>query len=101
MSRKSTDGSLVVYDPRGVVAAEPIPPAPRIPGFAGLRLGVLDNAKWNAGKLLRRLAARLEDRFDLAAVNYYRKESFSKAAAPELIARIARENDAVVTAIGD
>jgi hypothetical protein len=34
-------------------------------------------------------------------VNYYRKESFSKSAAPELIAEIAGNNDIVLTAIGD
>ena len=38
---------------------------------------------------------------DFAAVNYYRKESFSKAADPALIAQIAAENDIVLTAIGD
>ena len=37
----------------------------------------------------------------LAAVHYYRKESFSKFAAPALIEEIRRDNDIVVTAIGD
>ena len=36
-----------------------------------------------------------------AAVNYYVKQSFSKEAGPALIARIAAENDIVLTAIGD
>ena len=36
-----------------------------------------------------------------AAVNYYRKESFSKDADPALIATIAADNDIVLTAIGD
>ena len=35
------------------------------------------------------------------AVNYYRKESLSKVADPALIAKIASENDIVLTAIGD
>ena len=47
------------------------------------------------------MTARLEDEFDLAAVTYYSKESFSKVAAPELIERIARDNDITLTAIGD
>jgi hypothetical protein len=34
-------------------------------------------------------------------VNYYVKRSFSKDADPDLIERIARENDIVLTAIGD
>src|SRR3546814_3593694 len=66
-----------------------------------LRLGVLDNTKWNGNKLLRRASARLNEEFGFAAVNYYRKESFSKYAAPELIDEIANRNDIVLTAIGD
>jgi hypothetical protein len=91
----------IVFDPRGVVAAEPMPLAPRIPDLGHRRLGVLDNTKWNANRLLRKTAARLGERVSLAAVNYYRKESFSKDAEPTLLARIAAENDIVLTAIGD
>jgi hypothetical protein len=36
-----------------------------------------------------------------ATVNYYRKQSFSLNAAPELIDEIAAHNDVVLTAIGD
>jgi len=92
---------LTVFDPRGVVEAERVSTAPRVAALDGQRLGVLDNTKWNASKLLRRTAARLDERFGLAAVNYYRKESFSKYADPALLAEIARDNDIVLTAIGD
>ena len=92
---------MFVYDPRGAVEAEQLLPAPRVASLDGRRLGVLDNTKWNAGKLLRRTAAQLDERFGFAAVSYYRKESFSKYADPTLIAEIARDNDIVLTAIGD
>ena len=90
-----------VFDPRGRVETERVAPAPRLAALEGLRLGVLDNTKWNANRLLRKAAARLHERFHFGAVNYYRKESFSKAADPALIAAIAAENDIVLTAIGD
>ena len=61
-------------------------PAPRVAALDGKRLGILDNTKWNAGRLLRKTAALLGERHQFAAVNYYRKESFSKAADPALIA---------------
>ena len=96
-----TPDELTVFDPRGVVEAERVGLAPRAAALAGLRLGVLDNTKWNGNRLLRKTAARLDGEFGFAAVNYYRKESFSKVAEPALIERIARENDIVLTAIGD
>lgn len=90
-----------VYDPRGVVEAQPKPLAPRIGALEGLRLGILDNTKWNANKLLRHVRDELELAHKLKAVSYYRKESFSRFADPDLIAKIRAENDIVVTAIGD
>jgi len=90
-----------VYDPRGVVGAEKKALAPRVRSLDGLRLGILDNTKWNANKLLRELRDRLQAEHRLGGVNYYRKESFSRFAAPELIATIRAENDIVLTAIGD
>jgi len=92
---------LTVFDPRGRVDAELVAPAPRVAALDGLRLGILDNTKWNAGRLLRKTASRLGERFGFAAINYYRKESFAKAADPTLLAAIAAENDIVLTAIGD
>ena len=92
---------LTVFDPRGRVDAAPVAPAPRAAGLAGKRLGILDNTKWNANRLLRKTAALLEERHGIGAVHYYKKESFSKVADPELIAEIAANSDIVLTAIGD
>jgi len=90
-----------VYDPRGVVDAETKAIAPRVAALDGLRLGILDNTKWNANKLLRQLRDELQLAHKFKAVNYYRKESFSRFAAPQLVEQIRAENDIVVTAIGD
>ena len=91
----------IVFDPRGVVDAEPLALAPRIREPMRMRLGLLDNTKWNANRLLRKTVARLGEQVSFAAVNYYRKESFAMEADPALLARIAAENDIVLTAIGD
>jgi hypothetical protein len=95
------DAYQIVFDPRGRVDAERIMPASRVAALDGLRLGILDNTKWNASRLLRKTADRLGDSHSFAAVNYYRKESFSKDADPALLAAIAADNDIVLTAIGD
>lgn len=101
MSGQENGGAVPVYDPRGMVEADALPLAPRPGSLAGLRLAVLDNTKWNARRLLEETVRLLEEKAAFAAVNLYRKESFSLAAAPELLAEIAAENDLVLTAVGD
>ena len=91
----------IVYDPQGIVEAEAKPLAPRISSLKGLRLGILNNSKWNGGTLLRKTVSLLQQNETFSEVHFYKKESFSKVAAPDLIDRIAEENDAVITAIGD
>ena len=93
--------NVIAFDPRGVVDTGPRPLAARTGGLDGLRLGVLDNTKWNANRLLRQTVGKLQETFSFAAVNYYRKESFSKDANPALVESIAASNDIVLTAIGD
>lgn len=93
--------TIPVYDPRGVVEASPLASAPRARSLKGLRLGILDNTKWNANKLLRGLRERLSEKHGFGAVNYYRKESFSLTATPALVDEITANNDIVLTAIAD
>ncbi len=90
-----------VFDPRGVVDTQPRTLAPRPRSLDGIRLGILDNSKWNASKLLRRLTALLGEGSAVGRVTYYKKDSFSRTASRELLDKIARENQAVLTAIGD
>jgi hypothetical protein len=45
-----------VFHPRGVAGAERLV-VPRIPNLEGMRIGVLDDTKWNANRLLRKTAA--------------------------------------------
>ena len=91
----------VVFDPRGIVEVEARSLAARRKSLAGLRLGVLDNTKWNAGRLLRETVALLGEAHGFGEVTFYKKESFSKVAAPELIEELAAHNDLVLTAVGD
>lgn len=91
----------MLYDPRGVVHAEHRDPAPRASALDGLRVGILDNTKWNGRKLLERTMELLAEQTAFASVQRYKKEGFSMVADEALIARIAAENDVVVTGIGD
>jgi hypothetical protein len=93
--------SVLVYDPRGIVDSLNVSIAARPNKLDGLRIAVLDNSKWNANKVLRASMAALEKTVEFGQVTYYVKQSFSKDAAPELIAEVAANNDLVLTAIGD
>lgn len=95
------ESGQVVFDPRGIVQTESKAIHPRLQSLHGLRLGVLDNTKWNGGNLLRKTVALLEAEGAFQAIHFYQKESFSKNANPELLEQIAQENDTVLTAIGD
>ena len=101
LMKVTESGSVLVFDPRGVVESTNVPIAARPKNLDGLRLAILDNSKWNANRILRASMAALEKAVKFGQVNYYVKQSFSKDAAPELIAEIAANNDLVLTAIGD
>jgi hypothetical protein len=102
MLMKVTDSnSIPIFDPRGIVESASLPIAARPEKLDGLRLAILDNSKWNANKVLRASIAALEKTVKFGQVNYYVKQSFSKDAAPELVAEIAANNDVLLTAIGD
>ena len=99
MQREINDTGMEVFDPRGEVTRREQPMAARRESLEGARLLVLDNSKWNAGKLLRHLTARLEN--EVGSVEYRTKESFAKLASSTLLDEIAASSDLVLTAIGD
>lgn len=103
MAETVLPGGLVVYDPTGIVEAEAQPLAPRVESLSGLRIGILDNSKWNAGDLLRRTIELLEkgEGGPFPEVRFYKKHSFSSNADADLIQRIVSDSEVVITAIGD
>lgn len=90
-----------VYDPRGRVNVRTRPLAPRVGRLEGLRLAVLDNTKWNAARLLDAAVAEFGETVRFGEIRRYKKETFSKAAAPELIREIAAHSDIALIAIAD
>ena len=93
--------SRFVFDPRGRVESAETPIAPRPATLEGLRLGILDNSKWNANKLLRGAQASLEGTLRFAAVTYCREAQLLQGCRPGADRPLAAECDIVLTAIGD
>jgi DNA-binding transcriptional regulator LsrR (DeoR family) len=75
--------------------------AKRVPGLDGKVLGLLHNGKVNGDRLLDLVREQLTRRYGLRDVIVVRKPSASRVAEDAVLDRLARECDAVVTAIGD
>ena len=90
----------VYFDPRGRVNDAQYRLAPRLAELDGARLGVLDNSKWNAGKLLRGASQKFNEKNRFTASTYYNTH-YSIDSDPDLLKKIAEECDVVVTAIAD
>jgi hypothetical protein len=75
--------------------------AKRLPDLTGKVLGLLHNGKVNGDHLLELVREQLAARYDVREVVVVRKPSASRVAEPDVLDRLARECDAVVTAIGD
>ena len=75
--------------------------AKRVAGLDGKVLGLLHNGKVNGDRLLELVREQLASRYGLRDVVVVRKPSASRVAEDAVLDRLARECDAVVTAIGD
>jgi nucleotide-binding universal stress UspA family protein len=96
----STTTTHLLVDPTTSPLVPPFTPAPRLTDLRQKRLALIDDSKENAKELLEEIRALLHERFGVAQVEYHRKPSASKPAAPEVIARLARTCDYAVVAIG-
>ena len=92
---------MKIYTPISKVVRQSFDVAPRLKTLDGLVLGLLDNNKWNAQRLLRQLDVDLRARFDLKDVLYRRKPYFSRPAPLELIEEFVTGADVVITAVAD
>jgi hypothetical protein len=75
--------------------------AKRVGDLDGKVLGLLHNGKVNGDALLDLVREQLAARYGLREVVVVRKPSASRVAESVVLDRLARECDAVVTAIGD
>jgi hypothetical protein len=90
---------MEVLVPTGLADRRARPPAPRPRSLRGLRIGLLDNSKPNAGLLLETVAARLAERAGAATVRSWRKPGSARAAAD--VDEIVVASDVVLTGSAD
>jgi len=75
--------------------------AKRVADLDGKVLGLLHNGKVNGDGLLDLVREQLAARYRLREIVVVRKPSASRVAEADVLDRLARDCDAVVTAIGD
>lgn len=90
-----------IYIPTGEDTSYQKPLAPRVAGLDGKVIGILDNGKWNANKLLRAIEQQLRGKYGFPAVLKRKKEGPSVPAPAGMIEELAEQCDLVITAIGD
>lgn len=96
--------TVTVYAPDGDVGPEPVVLAPVRPTLSGLRIGVLDNGKPQAGVLLRRVAEQLATQTG-ASVGLVTDKGLGANAAtpcsPAVFTRLVDACDVVLTGSAD
>jgi hypothetical protein len=95
---------IQVYAPDGRVGRPPVRLAPSPPSLGGLRIGVLDNGKPNAGLLMTRAAEQLAMRTGASLALITEKGPGANAATPctpAVLERLSKEVDLVLTGSAD
>ncbi len=92
---------MPLFDPTSKPVARALQLAPRPARLDGLRLGLVDNKKFNSDTLLRKLAERLERRHGTRVAMTNRKRSASHEIDEAAIRALRSQADLVVSGIGD
>lgn len=100
MVTRTRTESITVLKPTAPPKVEHGPLAPRPSTLSGLKLGLLDNVKVNAGVFLERIEERLRQDFEIAGVVRRTKPTASRGMTPEILAAMG-ECHIVVNAFGD
>ena len=98
----ATAQNLQLVDPTGTdPGPNPLTLASRPADIRGKRLALLDNSKANSDIILRAISDILNDEFEFAEINYFKKHSSSLPPKPDIIENLHRHADLIITGVGD
>jgi len=92
---------MKLFDPTSKPVERAIKLAPRPPSPRGLRLGLVENTKFNASPILEKLAQRLAQRHHMTVTVRNRKRSASHEVDADGIRALRAQADLVISGIGD
>lgn len=75
--------------------------APRPRSLDGLRLGLVENTKFNSAVLLLKIAERLHDRHGMSMIHLDRKKSSGHSLSDEALGLFQQRADLVLAGVGD
>ena len=97
----TTNPTTTVLNPaaEGKTASQTL--APRLNGLKGATVGLIDNRKRNSDVYLEELAALLKEKFGVAKVVNYKKDSQSIPSPKEVLDDLASQCHAIIHAVAD
>jgi hypothetical protein len=93
--------TLQVFDPTTQAKEQPIAFVPRPESLRNVRIGLVENTKYNSDKLLLRIAALLEKEYGAQSHIMRSKHSSGVPAHQEIIDEYRANCDVVIAGIGD
>lgn len=93
--------SMEVFDPTTSSEQEEINYASRPQNFEGLKVGLVDNTKYNSRVLLEKIAERLKSKYRMEMVHIDTKQSASHGITDEAVREFKSKADFVIAGIGD
>jgi hypothetical protein len=93
--------SMRMFDPTAPPEARTVALAPRPAALRGIRIGLVENTKFNSDTLLRKLGERLERRHGMTVVTMSRKRSPSHEVDDRAIADLKARVDVAISGVGD
>jgi hypothetical protein len=93
--------AIQVFDPTTQAKEQPVAFVPRPESLRNLRIGLVENTKYNSDKLLLRIATLLEQEYGARSHIIRSKHSSGVPAHQEIIDEYKASCDVVVAGIGD
>jgi len=93
--------SSPLFDPTAAPVGRSVTTAPRPGKLDGLRIGLVENTKFNSDKLLAKIGDILKAEHGVAEWKMYHKHNSSVPAHAEIIDEVKQTADVMVAGIGD
>ena len=92
---------MKLFDPTSTPRERTVALAPRLRNLRGLRVGLVENTKFNSDVILTKLGERLAREHGMTVNRMIRKRSPSHAVTEEEADELRRISDFVVSGVGD